>query len=105
MPIRDFLAIIYTTILTISALHMPQPLLPLLGNSFNVEMDTISLIMSATFIPLTFIPVISGILLNFFIAKKDDPSCCDSTLFGCIFNINGSKCFVSYISKIYRGFF
>lgn len=70
MPIRDFLAIIYTTILTISALHMPQPLLPLLGNSFNVEMDTISLIMSATFIPLTFIPVISGILLNFLSPRK-----------------------------------
>jgi len=70
MPIKDFIAIIYTTILTISALHMPQPLLPLLGNSFNVEMDTISLIMSATFIPLTFIPVISGILLNFLSPKK-----------------------------------
>ncbi|MGC8795627.1 MAG: MFS transporter [Thermodesulfovibrio sp.] len=70
MPIKDFLAIIYTTILTISALHMPQPLLPLLGSSFKVEMDTISLIMSATFIPLTVIPVISGVLLNFFSPRK-----------------------------------
>ncbi|GAB5046859.1 MFS transporter [Thermodesulfovibrio sp. TK110] len=70
MPIKDFLTIIYTTILTISALHMPQPLLPLMGNSFKVEMDTISLIMSATFIPLTVIPVISGILLNFLPPKK-----------------------------------
>jgi len=70
MPIRNFLAIIYTTILTISALHMPQPILPLLGSFFNVEMDTISLVMSATFIPLTIIPVISGILLNFLSPKK-----------------------------------
>lgn len=70
MPIRDFLAIVYTTILTISALHMPQPLLPLLGSSFKVEMDTVSLIMSATFIPLTIIPVIAGILLNFLSPQK-----------------------------------
>ncbi|MCS7215877.1 MAG: MFS transporter [Thermodesulfovibrio sp.] len=70
MPKRDFIAIIYTTILTISALHMPQPILPLLANFFKVEMDTISLVMSATFIPLTFIPVISGILLNFLSPKK-----------------------------------
>lgn len=70
MPLKSFLAIIYTTILTISALHMPQPLLPLLSNYFSVEMDIISLIMSATFIPLTIIPVVSGIILNFLPPKR-----------------------------------
>lgn len=49
---------------------MPQPLLPLLSKIFNVEMDTISLIMSATFIPLTVIPIVSGIILNFLSPKK-----------------------------------
>jgi YNFM family putative membrane transporter len=70
MPLKSFLAIIYTTLLTISALHMPQPLLPLLGNYFNVEMDTISLIMSATFVPLTIMPIVSGFILNFLSPKK-----------------------------------
>ncbi len=70
MPLKSFLAIIYTTLLTISALHMPQPLLPLLSNIFSVEMDTISLIMSATFIPLTIIPIVSGVILNFLSPKK-----------------------------------
>lgn len=70
MPLKSFLAIIYTTLLTISALHMPQPLLPLLSKIFNVEMDTISLIMSATFIPLTIIPIVSGVILNFLSPKK-----------------------------------
>lgn len=70
MPLKSFLVIIYTTLLTISALHMPQPLLPLLSKIFNVEMDTISLIMSATFIPLTIIPIVSGIILNFLSPKK-----------------------------------
>jgi len=70
MPIKSFLAIIYTTILTISALHMPQPLLPLLSNVFKVDMDVISLIMSATFIPLTFMPIVSGVILNFLSPKR-----------------------------------
>lgn len=70
MPLKSFLAIIYATLLTISALHMPQPLLPLLSNIFSVEMDTISLIMSATFIPLTIIPIVSGVILNFLSPKK-----------------------------------
>lgn len=70
MPIKSFLAIIYTTVLTISALHMPQPLLPVIANFFNKPMDTVSLIMSATFIPLTFIPIFSGFILNFLSPKK-----------------------------------
>jgi len=70
MPIKSFLAIIYTTVLTISALHMPQPLLPLLSNVFRSEMDVISIIMSATFIPLTFIPIVSGVILNFLSPKR-----------------------------------
>lgn len=70
MPFKSFLAIIYATILTISALHMPQPLLPLLSSYFGTEMDTTSLIMSATFIPLTIIPVVSGVVLNYFSPKR-----------------------------------
>lgn len=70
MPLKSFLAIIYATVLTISALHMPQPLLPLLSSVFGVEMDTISLIMSATFIPLTVIPIVSSFILNFLSPKR-----------------------------------
>ncbi len=70
MPFKSFLAIIYATILTISALHMPQPLLPLLSSYFGTEMDTTSLIMSATFIPLTIIPVVLGVVLNYFSPKR-----------------------------------
>lgn len=70
MPLKSFLAIIYATVLTISALHMPQPLLPLLSSVFGVEMDTISLIMSATFVPLTVIPIVSSFILNFLSPKR-----------------------------------
>lgn len=70
MPLKSFLSIIYATVLTISALHMPQPLLPLLSKVFSAQMDVISLIMSATFIPLTIVPIVSGIILNFLSPKK-----------------------------------
>lgn len=70
MPLKNFLSIIYVTILTISALHMPQPLLPILSNYFNVQMDVISLVMTATFVPLTVMPIISGFILNFLTPKR-----------------------------------
>lgn len=105
MPIKEFIAIIYTTVMTISALHMPEPLLPLLAGSLKVEMDTIPLIMSATYIPLTIIPLISGIMLKFLSPKNMILLATLIHSLVCFFYFYCRKSLFSHLFEIYRGFF
>jgi len=104
MPIKEFIAIIYTTVMTISALHMPEPLLPLLAGSLKVEMDTIPLIMSATYIPLTTIPLISGIMLKFSFTEKYDPSCSFNTFVSCFFISIAENLYLVICLRFIEGF-
>lgn len=57
-------AILFTTILAISALYVPQPLLPVLTTEFNVTRETAALLTTIAFIPLSLSPLFYGALLE-----------------------------------------
>ncbi len=57
-------AILFTTILALSALYVPQPLLPVLSVEFGVARETAALLTTITFIPLSLAPLFYGVLLE-----------------------------------------
>jgi MFS transporter, YNFM family, putative membrane transport protein len=56
--------ILFTTILTISALYAPQPLLPVLAREFGVSRDLAATLTTIVFIPLSLAPLLYGYLLE-----------------------------------------
>ena len=56
--------VVFTTILTFSALYAPQPLLPLLGRALGIDLPAASLLMSVVFVPLSIAPLAYGLLLG-----------------------------------------
>lgn len=63
-------AILFTTILTLSALYVPQPLLPVLSTEFAVTRETAALLTTIAFIPLSLAPLFYGALLESMSAKR-----------------------------------
>ena len=63
-------AILFTTILTLSALYVPQPLLPVLSAEFGVTRETAALLTTIVFIPLSLAPLIYGALLESVSARR-----------------------------------
>lgn len=57
-------AILFTTILALSALYVPQPLLPVLTAEFGVARETAALLTTIAFIPLCLAPLFYGALLE-----------------------------------------
>ena len=57
-------AILFTTILALSALYVPQPLLPVLTVEFGVARETAALLTTIAFIPLCLAPLFYGALLE-----------------------------------------
>ncbi|RLB65030.1 MAG: MFS transporter [Deltaproteobacteria bacterium] len=57
-------AILFTTILALSALYVPQPLLPVLTAEFGVARETAALLTTIAFIPLSLAPLFYGALLE-----------------------------------------
>ncbi|MFO7661972.1 MAG: hypothetical protein R6X18_05200, partial [Chloroflexota bacterium] len=57
-------AILFTTILALSALYVPQPLLPVLTAEFDVTRETAALLTTIAFIPLCLAPLFYGALLE-----------------------------------------
>ncbi len=67
MPLRKYteiLPIIFNTILVLSALYAPQPLLPVLSQEFDVSRETAAALTTVTFIPLALAPLAYGYLLE-----------------------------------------
>ncbi|MBN1959033.1 MAG: MFS transporter [Desulfuromonadales bacterium] len=67
MPLRkhsEILPIIFTTILALSVLYAPQPLLPVLSFEFNVSREAAAALTTVTFIPLALAPLAYGYLLE-----------------------------------------
>lgn len=56
--------IIFTTILTLSALYAPQPLLPVLARDFGVSRELAATLTTIVFIPLSLAPLVYGYLLE-----------------------------------------
>lgn len=63
-------AILFTTILTLSALYVPQPLLPVLTAEFGVARETAALLTTIAFIPLSLSPLFYGVLLETVSARR-----------------------------------
>jgi YNFM family putative membrane transporter len=57
-------AILFTTILALSALYVPQPLLPVLSAEFDISRETAALLTTISFIPLALAPLFYGALLD-----------------------------------------
>ena len=67
MPLKkytDILPIILNTILVLSALYAPQPLLPVLSQEFGVSREAAAALTTVTFIPLALAPLFYGYLLE-----------------------------------------
>ncbi len=58
------LAAIFNTILTLSALYAPQPLLPVISQEFAVSREAAAALTTVTFIPLALAPLVYGYLLE-----------------------------------------
>lgn len=56
--------ILFNTILTLSALYAPQPLLPTLSTEFSVSREAAATLTTITFIPLAIAPLLYGYLLE-----------------------------------------
>ncbi len=63
-------AILFTTVLALSALYIPQPLLPVLSAEFGVSRETAALLTTISFIPLSLAPLFYGALLESVSARK-----------------------------------
>lgn len=63
-------AILFTTILALSALYVPQPLLPVLSAEFGVSRETAALLTTIAFIPLSLAPLFYGALLEAVSARR-----------------------------------
>ena len=67
MPQRryfELIPIILTTVLALSALYAPQPLLPALQLEFGVSREAAAALTTVTFIPLALAPLVYGYLLE-----------------------------------------
>lgn len=66
----DRTAPVVIAVATFSAMHCPQPLLPMLQQAFAVEKTTVSLVTTATLLPLGLAPLFYGLLLRSFPAHR-----------------------------------
>lgn len=57
-------AILFTTLLALSALYLPQPLLPVLVSEFGVTREMAALLTTISFLPLCLAPLVYGVLLE-----------------------------------------
>jgi len=62
--------ILLSTVLTLSALYVPQPLLPVLADQFAVSREMAALLTTSVFVPLSLAPLIYGYLLEAVPAKR-----------------------------------
>jgi YNFM family putative membrane transporter len=63
-------AILFTTLLALSALYLPQPLLPVLVGEFGITRETAALLTTITFLPLSLAPLFYGVLLESFSVRR-----------------------------------
>lgn len=60
----SFWIVLFATFVTFSAFYAPQPLLPLLGTTFNVSASRAALLITVTFLILCIAPLLVGFLLQ-----------------------------------------
>ena len=62
--------VLVSTVLTLSALYVPQPLLPVLAAHFSVNRELAALLTTIVFVPLSIAPLAYGFLLEAVPAKR-----------------------------------
>ncbi|WP_022850547.1 MFS transporter [Limisalsivibrio acetivorans] len=62
--------IVFSTILTFSALYAPQPLQPLLMEEFGVSQERSALLTTVTMLPLGLAPIVYGYMLESFSSRR-----------------------------------
>ena len=62
--------VIYITILALSALYAPQPLLPVLASEFGVSHDAAAALTTVAFLPLSIAPLVYGYILESFTPRQ-----------------------------------
>lgn len=62
--------VVLVTILTLSALYAPQPLLPLLANEFQISRDLAASLTTIAFLPLSIAPLLYGRVLSAFTPRQ-----------------------------------
>lgn len=62
--------VLVATVLTLSALYVPQPLLPVLSEEFGVSREQAALLTTISFIPLSLAPLVYGYILESVAAKR-----------------------------------
>lgn len=63
-------SVLFTTVLALSALYLPQPLLPVLTSEFHISRETAALLTTISFLPLSLAPLFYGVLLETFSARR-----------------------------------
>lgn len=64
LPPGKLLVVLYITTLTFASFYAPQPLLPALRDEFGVSQAAASLLITVTLLPLSFAPMLYGVLLG-----------------------------------------
>lgn len=67
---KSMLPILFNTVLALSALYAPQPLLPTLSRVFSVSNEAAAALTTVTFIPLAVAPLLYGFLLETISAQR-----------------------------------
>lgn len=62
--------LVYTTIVAIAVLHVPQPLLPQIAAEFSLSAERAALVTTAAFVPLSLLPLFYGYLLESVSARR-----------------------------------
>ena len=62
--------VIFITVLTLSALYAPQPLLPVLAKQFMVSRDLAATLTTVAFLPLSIAPLLYGYILESFTPRQ-----------------------------------
>ncbi len=62
--------VVFITILTLSALYAPQPLLPLLASEFQISRDMAASLTTIAFLPLCIAPLLYGQILSAFTPRQ-----------------------------------
>ncbi|MCP4429570.1 MAG: MFS transporter [Gammaproteobacteria bacterium] len=61
---RNLLIALFATVISFSTLYVPQPMLPMLADEFNISASQAGLLITVTFLPLGLAPVVYGYFLQ-----------------------------------------
>ncbi len=64
------LAVLLATVLAVTALYAPQPLLPMLARDLDTTESAVALLITVTMVPLALAPIVYGFLLESFPARR-----------------------------------